>query len=286
MNLDGWSFRVFATASVGVVGAGTQLHMVQKGSRVFGRYQGGSIARGCLVGRVMRDTLCCRYSQRERERGIQGGRSTCVLEGSTGWSHPHTRALRVGDAGRRGHQRFRAGKRRSNVDPVDHCGGDFEMQQSRPMSSVNSESGLSVRKVRSDEGAELFDIWWRSATATHTFLSREELEALAPSVRALGLQKLDTWVLCDPLGQAIGFMVLSGPSIEALFIVPEWTGKGGGRQLVQHARSLRGRLRVDVNEQNAPAVEFYRAHGFRVVGRSETDGEGRPYPLLHLEELH
>ena len=80
MNLDGLSFRVVATASVGVVGAGTQLHMVQKGSRVFGRYQGGSIARGCLVGRVMRDTLCCRYSQREREGGIQGGRSTCVLE--------------------------------------------------------------------------------------------------------------------------------------------------------------------------------------------------------------
>jgi len=80
MNLDGLSFRVAATASVGVVGAGTLLHMVQKGSRVFGRYQGGSIVRGCLVGRMMGDTLSFRYSQREREGGIHGGRSTCVLE--------------------------------------------------------------------------------------------------------------------------------------------------------------------------------------------------------------
>lgn len=80
MNLDGRSFRVAATASVGVVGAGTLLHMVQKGSRVFGRYQGGSIVRGCLVGRMMGDKLSFRYSQREREGDIHGGRSTCVLE--------------------------------------------------------------------------------------------------------------------------------------------------------------------------------------------------------------
>jgi hypothetical protein len=80
VNLNGLSFRVAATASIGVVGAGTLLHFVQQGSRVFGRYQGGSIVRGCLVGRVMGDTLAFRYSQREREGGIHGGRSTCVLE--------------------------------------------------------------------------------------------------------------------------------------------------------------------------------------------------------------
>src|SRR5262245_11778326 len=56
------------------------LHLVQKGSRVFGRYHGGSIVRGCLVGHVMGDTLSFRYSQSERAGGIHGGRSTCVLE--------------------------------------------------------------------------------------------------------------------------------------------------------------------------------------------------------------
>lgn len=80
MNLDGLSFRVAATASVGVVGAGTLLQMMQKGSRVFGHYQGGSIVRGCLVGHMMGDKLHFRYSQREREGGIHGGRSICLLE--------------------------------------------------------------------------------------------------------------------------------------------------------------------------------------------------------------
>ena len=39
---------------------------------------------------------------------------------------------------------------------------------------------------------------------------------------------------------------------------------------------------MDVNEQNVSAAGFYAHRGFEVVGRSETDEAGRPYPLLHL----
>lgn len=71
---------VSATASVGVVSAQTRLHLIQRGSRVFGRYAGGSIVRGCLVGRVSGHALTFRYAQREREGSIHGGRSSCDLE--------------------------------------------------------------------------------------------------------------------------------------------------------------------------------------------------------------
>lgn len=51
-----------------------------------------------------------------------------------------------------------------------------------------------------------------------------------------------------------------------------------------HAQSLAsGALSVDVNEQNEAALRFYEALGFAVVGRSPTDGAGRPFPLLHLK---
>ena len=39
---------------------------------------------------------------------------------------------------------------------------------------------------------------------------------------------------------------------------------------------------VEVNEQNAQAVRFYHWMGFSVVGRSEVDSLGKPFPLLHL----
>jgi len=69
--------------------------------------------------------------------------------------------------------------------------------------------------------------------------------------------------------------------MESLFLAPEFQGRGGGRRLVEHART-RGDLSVDVNEQNAAAVSFYKARGFVVEGRSGLDDTGRPYPLPHM----
>lgn len=70
--------------------------------------------------------------------------------------------------------------------------------------------------------------------------------------------------------------------MESLFLAPEFHRRGGGRRLVDYARTLRGELMVDVNEQNTPAIGFYKACGFVVEGRSELDDTGRPYPLLHM----
>ena len=130
----------------------------------------------------------------------------------------------------------------------------------------------------------LFDIWWRSVCATHLFLSQEDLQALAPAVRNLHLELQDTWVVCDSAERPVAFLVLEGSHIEALFVTPEHLRRGAGSQLIRHGRSLRGKLTVDVNEANIAAFEFYKAQGFSVVGRSETDSAGRPFPILHLAE--
>lgn len=106
---------------------------------------------------------------------------------------------------------------------------------------------------------------------------------MIPQVRAyLAADTSGVWVGCDATGTVMGFMGLSGNKMESLFLAPEFHGRGIGRQLVQHARSLHAELAVDVNEQNRAARQFYEACGFLVVGRSDCDEQGRPYPLLHL----
>ncbi|MGE5702416.1 MAG: GNAT family N-acetyltransferase [Clostridia bacterium] len=61
-------------------------------------------------------------------------------------------------------------------------------------------------------------------------------------------------------------------------------GQGIGSRLLKHAELQKGsHLYVDVNEQNEQAFAFYKRHGFTQTGRSEIDGTGRPFPLLHLE---
>jgi hypothetical protein len=84
MNLDGVTMFVSSTANNGVVDVSTRIAFRQHGSRVLGRYQGGSIRRGCLVGVLTGATLQFRYSQVEGSGEIHGGRSTCALTKAPG----------------------------------------------------------------------------------------------------------------------------------------------------------------------------------------------------------
>lgn len=81
----------------------------------------------------------------------------------------------------------------------------------------------------------------------------------------------------------VAFMGIGGDRLEMLFVDPDWRGGGIGRALVALATARRGVSRVDVNEQNPQAIGFYERMGFAVSGRSEIDGKGRPFPLLHMQ---
>ena len=142
---------------------------------------------------------------------------------------------------------------------------------------------VNIRQATVADGEILLDRWLRSVKATHTFVSPEDIEAMTPHVRNyLRAESSDLWVVCNDAGTIMGFMGLSGSKMDALFLAPEFHGRGAGRLLVRHAQSLRGQLTVDVNEQNEGARRFYEACGFIVEGRSALDEQGRPYPLLHL----
>lgn len=67
-----------------------------------------------------------------------------------------------------------------------------------------------------------------------------------------------------------------------LFVDDASRGKGVGKLLLKYAIAELGVNEVDVNEQNPQGVAFYRHMGFEQVGRSELDGQGNAFPLLHM----
>lgn len=128
----------------------------------------------------------------------------------------------------------------------------------------------------------LIDIWERSVRATHNFLPEEEINNL----KLLILNEYFHHVLLHKYvqdGQIVGFIGTSSDNIEMLFIDPEFMGKGIGRVLINFAVTELKIEKVDVNEQNLQAIGFYEKLGFKVIGRSELDGQGKPYPILHLK---
>ena len=77
--LDGVTVFVSSTAANGVVDAETRIAFQQKGGRVIGRYRGGRVRRGVLVGAAAGSVLEFRYLQVEDSGEIHGGRSRCEM---------------------------------------------------------------------------------------------------------------------------------------------------------------------------------------------------------------
>ncbi|MEV3818343.1 acetyltransferase [Aeromonas salmonicida] len=140
---------------------------------------------------------------------------------------------------------------------------------------------MKIEQAKTRDHSTLISLWEASVRATHHFLPEEEIDALKPLILEHYFAAVDLVCARDETG-ITGFCGVQDGNIEMLFLAPEARGRGIGRLLVAHAISRQGVTRVDVNEQNVQALGFYQRMGFVVTGRSPLDGQGKPYPLLHM----
>ncbi len=117
--------------------------------------------------------------------------------------------------------------------------------------------------------------------ATHHFLADADRDEIEGALAGAYFPQV-TLTVAEFDGRPAGFAGTAGADLAMLFVDAPHRGRGVGGALLEHAITEQGVRTVDVNEQNEQAVAFYAGKGFVVAGRSERDGEGRPYPLLHL----
>lgn len=127
----------------------------------------------------------------------------------------------------------------------------------------------------------LIEIWEASVRATHHFLPEENLLALKPLILEHYFDAVELRCAISE-DQLVGFIGVANKNIEMLFIHPNSFRQGVGRALMQYALNNLSASKVDVNEQNPNAIAFYECLGFKRVGRSELDGQGNPFPLIHM----
>ncbi len=139
----------------------------------------------------------------------------------------------------------------------------------------------SISPVRSEDFPRVVEVWEASVRATHHFVAESDIQLFKPLVRN-ALPHLELACIRDSKGRVAGFIAVSHGKVDMLFVHPSWRGQGVGRRLLRHAVETLDATMLDVNEQNEQAVGFYLRMGFEVVGRSERDGMGKPYPLLHM----
>jgi len=138
-----------------------------------------------------------------------------------------------------------------------------------------------IQIAKPEDFQTLIQIWEASVRATHDFLPETEILKLKPLILEQYFPQVHLNLYREN-DVTVGFLGTSDDNIEMLFIDPEFRGKGVGKQLIEFALNRLNIHKVDVNEQNHQAVGFYQKLGFKVISRSERDGQGNPYPLLHM----
>lgn len=142
---------------------------------------------------------------------------------------------------------------------------------------------MEFRQGSIEDFEELTDIWFRAVGASHDFLTGEQIEGYRRRMPVEFLPQVPEIHVAVEDGKPVGFIGMNGDEIDMLFIEPANHGQGIGSALIDLVAESRRRLLVDVNEQNPKGLEFYLGRGFRQVGHSETDPEGNPFPMIHLE---
>ncbi len=142
------------------------------------------------------------------------------------------------------------------------------------------EFTIMIRKIKVTDYPRLIEIWESAVLNTHGFLKEEDflyfkkqLPVYFQYVTLFGFEQE---------GVLVGFMGIADGNLEMLFVDNDCRGTGIGKQLIVYAIANLQVTKVDVNEQNTQAVGFYKYMGFSIVGRSELDGEGKEYPILHM----
>lgn len=130
---------------------------------------------------------------------------------------------------------------------------------------------------------EILNVWEKSVRDTHHFLQEEDIQLYKKLIFDEYLKAVNLICIRNQDNQILGFLGTDDDKIEMLFIHPDNRGQGIGKKLLEYAIHNLKTDKVDVNEQNEQAIGFYEKAGFKVIDRSELDGMGKAYPLLHME---
>lgn len=141
---------------------------------------------------------------------------------------------------------------------------------------------MHIREANQADYPTIMHIWETAVQATHNFLAEADFELFKRLIPTEFLPQLKVFII-EEQNIAQAFFSVSDDNLEMLFVAPDAHGKGYGRIAVNYATQELGIRKVDVNEQNEQAVGFYLKVGYKQIGRSEKDGMGKDYPLIHME---
>ena len=138
-----------------------------------------------------------------------------------------------------------------------------------------------IRRLDPQELGTVAALWLDTNLRAHRFIPPSYWTGQFDSVRAR-LPEAEVYVY-DRSSVIDGFIGLAGGYIAGLFVRHDAQGAGIGRQLLEHAKSLRPRLTLHVYAKNEGAIRFYLREGFTVCSADTDAATGQEEYLMLWE---
>ena len=130
---------------------------------------------------------------------------------------------------------------------------------------------MSIRPFHENDFAAILDIYAKSKLDELIYECTEFvlLPLEQDHKRLVELRESDVYVYDD--NGVVGYGALLGSEIRALFVLPDYRGKGIGKLLLKHLLScIEGSAILYVAKSNTPAKNLYETFGFKVAEQFET----------------
>ena len=137
-----------------------------------------------------------------------------------------------------------------------------------------------IRKYGDNDLDDLLEVWHQASLIAHHFMDDEFFASEREAIQNDHLPIAETWVY-ELEGKVVGFISLLEHHVGAIFVHPAMQRESIGRSLMDHARSLRGQLQLEVFKANRVGRAFYDQYGFVVV--EEYFHEALKQPMLKMQ---
>ncbi|QEW05086.1 N-acetyltransferase [Nitrincola iocasae] len=137
-----------------------------------------------------------------------------------------------------------------------------------------------LRNYRPEDVDQVLQIWLSASVQAHSFVEPAFWESKLEDMRNLYLPASETRVF-ENASDIAGFYSLFNDTLAAIFVSPEYQGKGIGTALLNDAKCKRQTLRLTVYKANRSSISFYEKQGFVVMDEQVDEHTG--YPELAME---
>ena len=118
-----------------------------------------------------------------------------------------------------------------------------------------------IRASEKNDTGRIAEIWLDTNIKAHGFIPAEYWQGNFDAVKEM-LSQAELYVYEDREIQ--GFIGLDGSYVAGIFVCRDAQSRGSGKQLLDYAKGLKGRLVLNVYQKNTRAVQFYQREGFLI----------------------